>query len=208
MLIFARKKNLAKDIFHQNVKEALINTTMQKSLIALVLFAHGSLHAQQGSLTPTLLAPAGGFASNSSGSISWSMGEVAVDHLAGLTQGFQQPLSDSLSKLPPKPLPEDVEKLRLALPNFITPDGNLQNDVFDPVSILNTAPFNFDIDPNNTEMTILNRWGEIIFKARPYRAWEGKTSDKGHELPPATYYFKLLLQPGSKQIKGAVNLLK
>lgn len=182
---------------------------MQKSLIALVLFAHGSLCAQQGSLTPTLLAPAGGFASNSSGSISWSIGEIAVDHVAGLTQGFQQPLSDSLSKVPPKPLPEDVEKLRLALPNFITPDNSDgMNDVFDPISILKAAPFNFDIDENKSEMQLLNRWGEVVFSAKPYRVFEGKTSSKGTELPAATYYFSLLLQPGSKQIKGAINLLK
>lgn len=67
---------------------------MKRLLIPLVLLvAACGVHAQ--SLTPTVVASGGAFASNATHSLSYTVGELAVTTLSNannfLTQGFQQP---------------------------------------------------------------------------------------------------------------------
>jgi gliding motility-associated-like protein len=66
------------------------------------------------------------------------------------------------------------------IPNIITPNGDGLNDylVID------------DIDPNNnhTELVIYNQWGDLVFKANPYKNdWGGHF--KNQPLPDGTYYY-------------------
>ncbi|HFA51849.1 MAG TPA: T9SS type B sorting domain-containing protein [Bacteroidetes bacterium] len=90
------------------------------------------------------------------------------------------------------------------VPNGITPNNDGVNDelVFD-VLLNNGEEF-----PNN-EIIIFNRWGDIVYQARPYlNDWRG-TNESGKELPPATYYYILRLDVANGEIiRGDVTILK
>lgn len=172
---------------------------MKKHLVLPALLLSTALRAQD--LAPTLIAPAGGMTqSPGGGSLSWSIGEVAIAHeLQGdalLTQGFQQSDVDTVLLT----LPNDPKQLQLLLPNLITPNGDGQNDIFDPVSVLESRYY---VPRDRTGLLIINRWGEIVFRKIPYERWDG-----GH-LPQATYYFRLLRTDTGKVItEGPVHLLR
>lgn len=90
------------------------------------------------------------------------------------------------------------------LPNAITPNGDGQNDalVFD---ILLENPNAF---PDN-EIVIFNRWGDMVFKSKPYmNNWQGNNQN-GDELPHGTYYYILRLDISESVIlKGDVTVVK
>jgi gliding motility-associated-like protein len=92
----------------------------------------------------------------------------------------------------------------LEVPNGITPNGDGTNDelVFD---ILN----NPDADYPDNEIIIFNRWGDIVFEAKPYNNdWNG-VNMTGQELPHATYYYILRLNISEGVIiRGDVTILK
>lgn len=94
--------------------------------------------------------------------------------------------------------------IELELPNAITPNGDGLNDalVFDQL-LLNPDKF-----PDN-ELIIFNRWGDIVFKAKPYtNDWRG-VNMSGEDLPDGTYYYILRLTIGSGEIiRGDVTILK
>ncbi len=74
-----------------------------------LLFAASCMYACAQSLSPTVIASAGGFFQNGTFSNSWTFGEMtAVATVTGgssiLTQGFQQP-SDISTAVTPKPVP-------------------------------------------------------------------------------------------------------
>ncbi len=72
-----------------------INTQIMKKIIVLLGMFLGTVLAYGQSLSPTVVASAGGYFDNGSVSLSFTVGEVAVTTLTGgdmiLTQGFQQP---------------------------------------------------------------------------------------------------------------------
>ena len=62
---------------------------------------------------------------------------------------------------------------------------------------------------SDSELTIFNRWGEVLYSAQPYsNDWDGSNAD-GKPLPQGTYYYVLVvdLQEG-KIYKGDITLLK
>ncbi len=67
-----------------------------------------------------------------------------------------------------------------SLPNTFTPNGDGANDLYIPY------PFCF-ID--NIELSIFNRWGQLVFETRdPNINWSGENL-KGNDLPAGTYYY-------------------
>jgi gliding motility-associated-like protein len=92
-----------------------------------------------------------------------------------------------------------------AVPNGITPNGDGVNDqlVFD--LLLNNPP---DAFPDN-EIIIFNRWGDVVFQAKPYlNDWSGRNKG-GHELPQGTYYYILRLNIADGEIiRGDITVLK
>ena len=62
--------------------------------------------------------------------------------------------------------------------------------------------------PDN-EIIIFNRWGDIVYRAKPYHNdWQG-TNNAGQPLPEATYYYVLRLDLSkSIIIRGNVTILK
>ncbi len=89
-------------------------------------------------------------------------------------------------------------------PNGITPNGDGVNDelVFDEL-------LNNDGNYPDNEFIVFNRWGDIVYQVKPYlNNWNGK-SNKGDELPHATYYYILRLNiSDGKILKGDVTILK
>jgi gliding motility-associated-like protein len=60
-------------------------------------------------------------------------------------------------------------------------------------------------------VTILNRWGDVVFEASPYNNdWEGQCNTGlklgGDKLPRGTYYYVVYLGEGEEIIKGFVEL--
>lgn len=77
--------------------------------------------------------------------------------------------------------PTDGSTFNLIFPNVITPNSDGINDLFEIQNL-----------PENTEVNILNRWGNIVFSAAKYHNnWDGKDT-LGKELLTGvyTYYYK------------------
>lgn len=68
------------------------------------------------------------------------------------------------------------------IPTVITPNGDGKNDYFLVRGIDSSR---------ESELTVLNRWGEVLFNASPYlNNWNG-IDQNGNELPEGTYYIIL-----------------
>ncbi|MBK8566693.1 MAG: gliding motility-associated C-terminal domain-containing protein [Saprospiraceae bacterium] len=98
---------------------------------------------------------------------------------------------------------EESEEERV---NVFTPNGDDINPEFDPLEpyrLAGCVP-----SDNEAELTVVNRWGEAVFRAAPYRAWDG-TNNGGAKLPQGAYYYFLKVKTREKTlvVKGAVNLI-
>ena len=96
------------------------------------------------------------------------------------------------------------EDLVYFVPNAFTPDGDEFNQVFQPV-------FTTGFDPSDFNMTIFNRWGEIVFETEDHAfGWDG--SYNGLLVPEGVYTwkieFKILTNDERKSIIGHLNVLK
>jgi gliding motility-associated-like protein len=61
--------------------------------------------------------------------------------------------------------------------------------------------------PENTELIILNRWGNVVFSSQNYQNnWDGKDTS-GKELTDGVYYYKYATQFG-KMGHGFVHLVR
>jgi len=59
----------------------------------------------------------------------------------------------------------------------------------------------------NTQVTIINREGRLVYSSDNYdNSWDG-TFD-GKPLPEATYYYLLKFENSDKEYKGAVSILR
>ncbi len=96
-----------------------------------------------------------------------------------------------------------LEEAMKTMPNFISPeleDG--KNDQFDPIRHLVLR----GIIVQSSELLILNRWGEVIHRSEDGR-WDGRVN--GQLVPPATYYYRLILQTGEERVvKGPIGVLR
>ena len=90
------------------------------------------------------------------------------------------------------------------VPNAITPNGDGKNDFF-KIPIIEQQPDAFP----NSELTIFNRWGDIIFQTAPYNNdWNGQ-NNTGTSIPQGTYYYVLRLDTREGEIiKGDVTILR
>ncbi len=90
------------------------------------------------------------------------------------------------------------------IPNAFTPDGTTINDTFNPV-------FTSRIDPDNFNMKIFNRWGEILFET--YNLNEGWDGTYGGILVEDGVYiwsieFKDTITDKKMDYRGHVTILK
>ena len=99
------------------------------------------------------------------------------------------------------------EELIYYIPNSFTPDADEHNQMFKPV-------FTSGFDPFNYEISIYNRWGEMIWKSFDHnQGWDGTYSaNKGIPVQEGQYSWVIKFKPkdtdGKVIIHGIVNVLK
>lgn len=88
--------------------------------------------------------------------------------------------------------------------NAITPNGDGLNEQLQFEELL----LNTDKYPDN-ELIVFNRWGDIVYTARPYaNNWDG-TNNTGQNLPEGTYYYILRLNISEGIIiRGDVTIVR
>ncbi|MBV6441714.1 MAG: hypothetical protein EPGJADBJ_03402 [Saprospiraceae bacterium] len=107
---------------------------------------------------------------------------------------------------------DDIKKVADDLPNGFTPNGDGINDFFNPLQ--NYLDQNYIVPTGRASLTIINRWGEIVYQANPYQyfnelegGWDGRNGN-GSAVIPGTYYYMLRLDVGETVVvKGAVQVL-
>lgn len=99
-----------------------------------------------------------------------------------------------------RPHTVDTTVNNITVPNAFTPNGDGKNDYF-VVDGVEKFPDN--------ELVVFSRWGEIVFRAKPYNNdWFGN-NQSGAPLPEGTYYYVLRLNINDgKVLKGDVTIMK
>jgi gliding motility-associated-like protein len=91
------------------------------------------------------------------------------------------------------------------IPEAFTPNADNVNDYFEIIGI--------ELFEQNS-ITIVNRWGRTVYKARGYGIstsplfWDGKSNQGGDDsdLPSGSYFYVLDLGNGEKPIAGSVYI--
>lgn len=78
------------------------------------------------------------------------------------------------------------------IPNVITPNADNINDAFE-------LPFAY------TKVTILNRWGNLVWKNSGTQLWNGKSQD-GRDVSDGVYFY--VIETESKTYKGFVQVVR
>lgn len=88
----------------------------------------------------------------------------------------------------------------LIIYDVFTPNGDGKNDLW-VADGLHRFP--------GSEILIFNRWGSLVFEAKPFsNGWDGR-SKKGEPLPPASYYYILRLHDAKQTVySGNVTLIR
>jgi len=104
-------------------------------------------------------------------------------------------------------MPISYEELLIYyVPNTFTPDADEHNQLFKPI-------FTSGFSPEKFEMTIYNRWGELIWQSVDHnKGWDGSFGEKGVDVPVGTYTWVISFKPKDTdeklKITGFVNLLR
>src|SRR5690554_27606 len=100
-----------------------------------------------------------------------------------------------------------IEDLIYYVPNTFTPDGNKYNETFKPV-------FSSGFDPQDYNLKIFNRWGELIFESQNAAyGWDGTYGVDNNTIVKEGVYvwkieFKKKYNDERIELVGHVNLLK
>ncbi len=102
-------------------------------------------------------------------------------------------------------VPVDPDYVAPDEPNTITPNDDGANETFVFEVLDGVSP---DFYPDN-ELIIFNRWGDIVYRAKPYlNDWDGR-SETGNMLPDGTYYYILRLDISNGVIKrGDITIIR
>jgi gliding motility-associated-like protein len=99
-----------------------------------------------------------------------------------------------------------MDEIVYFIPNSFTPDGDEFNNIFTPV-------FTAGIDYHTYEMTIFNRWGEIVFETQdPLTGWDGSYGNQGLDVQLGVYTYKISFKTPQfddrREILGHVNVVR
>jgi len=84
------------------------------------------------------------------------------------------------------------------IPNTFTPNRDGINDTWE-IANLKKYP--------NCKVQVFNQWGAMVFQSNGYQTpWDGRHN--GQELPLATYYYIIQLEPGEKPLSGSITIVK
>lgn len=135
--------------------------------------------------------------------VGWEKGGVSDPHtitstIPGINSSLTFSSAAPFSDIPVAFASTTTNNDPLTFFNSFTPNGDGKNDRWEIKNI--------DVFPDN-ELTILNRWGGEVFKAKPYQnsnAWDGSDLNSG------TYYYLLKVNVNGepKVYKGFITLLK
>lgn len=94
---------------------------------------------------------------------------------------------------------EPINSTCLIIPNIISPNGDLINDVWN-IGMTELYP--------NMEIRIFNRWGETIWRSdKGYtKPWDGKSN--GSDLPIDSYHYIIDLKNGTKPVLGNITIVR
>jgi gliding motility-associated-like protein len=94
---------------------------------------------------------------------------------------------------------EPLNETCLLIPNAISPNGDLINDIWN-IGLIELYP--------EAEIKIFNRWGESVWRSdKGYtRPWDGTSN--GSPLPIDSYHYIIDLHNGSKLIIGNVTIVR
>ena len=98
------------------------------------------------------------------------------------------------------------EQLIFYVPNTFTPDADEHNQLFTPV-------FTSGFSPNDFEMIIYNRWGEVVFVTKDHsKGWDGSYGVKGGDVQAGLYTWIIRYKPKNTDekliVNGFVNVLR
>jgi len=90
----------------------------------------------------------------------------------------------------------------LLIPGGFSPNGDGQNDSW-IIQGLENYPQN--------QLTVINRWGDIVYMAQPYtNDWQGNSNTginiAGDHVTDGTYFYVFISSPGADPIKGSVEI--
>ena len=96
------------------------------------------------------------------------------------------------------------EEVIFYIPNTFTPNGDENNNTFQPI-------FYSGYDPQDFELSIYDRWGQLVFQTKnPKIGWDGTYGDK--ILADGTYIWKLGFKRSTTDEEfnktGHVNLIR
>lgn len=101
-----------------------------------------------------------------------------------------------------------TEICEFEVPNVFTPNNDGNNDYF-WIENLDKFP--------NTEVYIMNRWGQKVFESANYGGqcvnngdsgcWNGKVNNTGADCPEGTYYY-IIRPPGEEERTGSLTLFR
>jgi gliding motility-associated-like protein len=96
-------------------------------------------------------------------------------------------------------------ELETYAPSGFTPNNDGTNDLF-IIPALDPDPEAFE----DNELTVFNRWGQIVYHAKPYRNdWDGTHHRTNIDLPVGTYFFTLKLDIGDGILEdGHITILR
>ena len=99
-----------------------------------------------------------------------------------------------------------LEEIKKTIPNAFSPNEDGDNELFDPQLYFDAVgcPPNLKAE----RLLIVNQWGEIIWEANPYRAWNGHSGKHQKPVPESAYFYVLVLRVNGKDrmIRGAINV--
>ncbi len=136
----------------------------------------------------------------SSYSYDWSDNSTG-SNLTNIPEGFFEVTVTDLNGCTAKKS-EDVTAINetcLVIPNAISPNGDLINDVWN-IGLIELYPA--------MEVKIFNRWGQALWRSeRGYpRPWDGTSN--GSALPIDSYHYIIDLHNGSKPLVGNVTIVR
>ena len=90
-----------------------------------------------------------------------------------------------------------LEEVTLKLPNVFTPNNDGINDFFIPVELIGI---------NDFEITIYNRWGNLVYESVNKLYWDGKY--KGKDCSEGVYFWVIRTNEEVKIKKGSVSIFR